>query len=338
MRPDAVLVARTSEGLDHVNALVPYRIEDRLIIIAQGIEGHEHQLDHQQWTFVNYLRRKNLDIEFTNGEAVYLSHVQGVRFTVRIVERKDEFKRYLQTENAHVIYDGHARYGRGPCFGDDPAPGEDWEDGADSAAGGLHRMGFPFITVSVKEILKHGYTANLVRETEPLEPRDDCHPHVRRVSWRGYTLDQLDSTGRLHSQVRQPVAEGERFWGYRGWLDGEGGYHVVLHAGWENTTTHPMDLGATSMQCRVFCHFGCSTLKHNQPIVRERKGWQQTGDQYYAYFTSAPSDERVGRFWLHRILSYPVFNAYEPWSGSLDYAQGKTNQDLNRAYSGYQVR
>ena len=337
MRPDAVLVARTSEGLDHLNTVIPYLLEDRLIVFAQGIERHDSWLaahSYGAYTVPNYLKGKGLDITFSSNQAIHISSVQGVRFTIKIVTTKDVVKKHLETPGVHVIYSGHARYGRGPCFGPDPKPGEDWENGTKTT--GLLRMGYPFITIPTKGILKHGYTADLVRETEPLT-RNECHPTVRSVHWRGYTLDQLDPSGQLHKYVKQPVVPGEKFWGYKAWLGGHAGPHIVLHAGWENTATHPMDLGATNMRCRVFCHLGCSTFKHNYPIVRKRKKWTRTETDHFAYWATAPSNYAVARMWLHRVLTYPVFNAFESWKGSLDYALKKTNQDLRRAGKAYQL-
>lgn len=339
MRPDAVLVARTSEGLDHLSTIIPYLLDDRLIIVAQGIESLDSEFvekKHPEWTVQNYLQGRGVDIWFNNGEATYLSQVQGVRFTVKIVTAKTDFKTYLETSDAHVVYDGHARYGRGPCFGPKPDKGEDWEDGNAAQTTGLLRMGYPFISVSTHEILKHGYTASLVREIEAM-PSADRHPTARYVSWRPYTLDQLDPSGELHKQVRQPVLPGERFWGYMGWLDGDKGPQVMLHAGWEYTTCTPYDVGATDMKCRVFCHFGCSTMKHNYPIVRKRKGWTRTDDNHYAYWTTNPSDVQVVRMWLYHVLTYPTYNAFEPWKASIEHAVKKTNQDLRRAGESYKV-
>jgi hypothetical protein len=334
MRPDAGLVARTSEDLDHVNTLVPSRLEDRLIVFAQGVEFDDSYLEGQGlgwYTVETYLRDKGLDIEFSGGEAEYISHVQGVRFTVRITTDKSAYKRALETERAHVIYCGHARYGRGPCFGTDPGPGEHWGNG--DASTGMFRMGYPYIAMPVSEILQNRYTTDPVPTDEPLEA-DDCHPYVRRVLsyWRPYTLEELDSSGQLRNQVEGEVSSDQTFWGYQGALHGHAGPHVVLHAGWENTATDPLDLGATELRCRVFCHFGCSTLTHNREILRERKGWQQTEEDRFAYFTTSPDAVIIpgGRFWLYRILSYPVYNAFEPWNGSLQYALRKANQDMRR--------
>lgn len=323
---DAVHVARTSPGLQHFNTLVPSPYEERLIVVAQGIQFRDAQYPDVEWRIPNYLRQHLPDVDFSSDtEGKYLSHVQGVRFTIRIIVTKDEFKRYLETSGVHVVYDGHARYGRGPCFGDNgatderwvevstanweqPVPGDDWENGTNPTTG-IFRMGYPFIAVPVSEITSHGYTANLLRASETFPPREDCHPDIRPTynRWRAYTLDELDSSGALRSRVSGTVAADERFWGLRGSLGGDRGTHVVLHAGWDNTASRPMDLGATNVQCRVFCHFGCSTYRHNYRIVRVNKGWEQTGDEHYAYWTSATAQcAHVTCLWLYHVLTYPT--------------------------------
>src|SRR5688572_21876525 len=42
----------------------------------------------------------------------FTSVAQGVKYVVKIVTAKDAFRAALLTPNVHVIYDGHARYGR----------------------------------------------------------------------------------------------------------------------------------------------------------------------------------------------------------------------------------
>jgi len=354
---DAVHVARTSPGLQHFNTLVPSPYEDRTIVVAQGMQFQDNQLP-EEWRDVrmrNFLSSRIPDINFSDDRhATYISHMQGVRFTLRIIVRKDEFKQALETPGIHVVYDGHARYGRGPCFGsnggsddvwqqknrsehDEVVPGEDWENGTDPNVSGIFRMGYPLIPIPVSEIIEHGYTANLLRAAEPLN-WEDCHPAIQNTlsQWRRFTLDALDSSGELGRHVAGQPSATEEFWGRGGSLDGERGPHVIIRAGWTETVSNPMDLGATNVRCRVFCHFGCSTLKHNRRILREFKNWQQTGDDHFAFWTSAPSDMRT-RLWIYHILTYPTYNAFQSWQGSLDYAVRRTNQDLRNMSAGYQI-
>ena len=343
MRPDAALIARTSPGLSHGNTLVPSRLESRLIVFAQGVDFLDSDVADEGWpedyTVQGYLQGKGIDVTFDDGQAEYITHVQGVRFTVRIETQRDELKAALETDGAHVIYCGHARYGRGPCFSpDNSGPGDHWGNGTGDATG-IFRMGYPYIALPVSEITGKRYTMSPVPTSETLT-RDDCHPYVRNVSWRGYTLHQLDSTGQLRSQASGSPAAADTFWGYSGRLHGHAGPHLVLHAGWENTATAPLDLGATNMECRVFCHFGCSTFTHNYKILRERKGWQRQGDDRFAYWTTTPDAWIIpaARWWLHHILSYPVYNAFEPWEDSIRYALRKTNQQLRRVGASAQFR
>jgi hypothetical protein len=332
-------VARTSPGLQHFNTLVPSPYEDRLIIVAQGIEGHDREQE-EAWRFPNFLPRRIPDIEFSSDgrSARYISHMQGVRFTIRIITLKNEFKQHLETPNVHVVYDGHARYGRGPCFGENSGPGEDWENGVNPQTGGLWRMGYPFIAIGLEDVHHHGYTANVVRAGEDL-PIEDCHPDLRAAysRVRDYTIEELDPSGELRNHVRGGVGPDDRFKAIRGSLGGDRGPHLVMRAGWTNTVSAPMDLGATNMRCRVFCHFGCSTQRHNYRILREFKNWQQTDDDHYAYWTTAPSDLKVARFWVYHVLTYPTFNAFQPWRDSLDYALRRTNRDLRNVSETYQI-
>lgn len=352
---DAVHVARTSPGLEHFNTLVPSPYEERTIVVAQGMQFQDRQLyEGRDRRIKDFLTSRIPDLNFADDRnATYVSHMQGVRFTLRIIVRKNEFKQALETPNLHVVYAGHARYGRGPCFGDNGASdavwqqkdranevvtGEDWENGIDPNVGGIFRMGYPLIPIPVSEILEHGYTANLLRAAEPLN-REDCHPAIQNTlnQWRRFTLDALDSSGELRRHVAGQPSATEEFWGRRGSLDGERGPHVIIRAGWTETVSDPMDLGATNVQCRVFCHFGCSTYRHNYRILRVFKNWQQAEDDRFAYWTSAPSAPWPWGYWVYRVLTYPTYNAFQAWKPSLDYALRQTNRDLRNLNAPYQI-
>ena len=103
---------------------------------------------------------------------------------------------------------------------------------------------------------------------------------------------------------------------------------AVLHAGWKGTKSVPDDLGAIDPLCRVFCHFGCSSFKHNYRIVRKEKGWKREGNQKYAYWTTDIAIGVTDIYWLQSILTFPQFNAWDSWQASLDYAVRKTNAAL----------
>ena len=110
------------------------------------------------------------------------------------------------------------------------------------------------------------------------------------------------------------------FWGFDKYYHGRRKRHVVLHAGWENTATDPMDLGGTDLQCRVFCHFGCSTFKHNYPVLRNLAQWRRTETERFAYWTTAASWGLVTGRWIYYLLTYRRRNAFQSWYPSLQYA------------------
>jgi hypothetical protein len=80
----------------------------------------------------------------------------------------------------------------------------------------------------------------------------------------------------------------------------------------------------------VFAHLGCSTKKHNRPIIRDsdKKNWVRNGNEGYAYFTTDISFANAGHYWLQHILTYDKFDAFQPWSASLEDAKKKTNDLL----------
>ncbi|MCI0329965.1 MAG: hypothetical protein L0196_03305 [candidate division Zixibacteria bacterium] len=376
MTEPPVHVSRGASGSSHVSSLAPY--ETRLIAIAEGVQFRDSDLPEEvdrdyyrtftgrKWRFPDFLREKVPGIVFTSDtRATYVSDVQGVRFNIEITTRKDEFKGYLQRPEIHVVYAGHARYGRGGCFGDQTV-GEDWENGSNPTLTGLYRLGYTFIIIPAQEILEHGYTANLVRSSLAL-PREECHPDLRRV--RGglvrRTLDQLVpeineyrrrerlrktrvgiavgphdqpiTAEELNRHVAGPVGSGEQFWSYPGRLGGHAGPHVVIRAGWTDTVSRPMDLGATNLQCRVYAHLGCSTFVHNYRILRFYKNWRRDGNERYAYWTTATAEIFVSRMWLYYILTYPRYNAHESWGPSLEYAVSKTNRILRNEGRHYRL-
>jgi hypothetical protein len=132
----------------------------------------------------------------------------------------------------------------------------------------------------------------------------------------------------LKNQLRNHV-DGDRYWTYR---EKRGGpLHVVHHAGWQKTLSTPNDLGGIKMQCRVFCHFGCSTFLHNQPIIRNKAGWKHEGNEKYAYFTRRPAYALTFSRWIANLITYDVENAFKSWEGSLDHAVRRTNKDIRAA-------
>jgi hypothetical protein len=114
-------------------------------------------------------------------------------------------------------------------------------------------------------------------------------------------------------------------------------WHVVLDAGWKDTPAAPMDLGATEIKCKVFCHFGCSTYVHNYEVLRKLRAWQKTEDDRFAYWTTKPSPGPVTRFWIRSLFKYRKYNAHSNWEPSLQYAVKETNRLLRNEGFDYRV-
>jgi hypothetical protein len=316
--------------------------ENRLIVIAQGIEFNNSELP-LDWRTPEYLQAQlgsAIIVSADRKTTRYTSTTQRVRFTIKVTTRKDEFKTYLETEGAHVIYGGHARYGRGPCFGTNPAPGEDWGNGSNPLITGLYRMGYPYLAVPIREILNHQYTCNPVRVTGSRPRSQDCHPDIRAVYSRLRQFTLGDMHPNLHTYLSGIPEPDELVWGFKKRYHGAMRRYVVLHAGWENTASDPMDLNATNLRCRVFCHFGCSTLKHNYRILRFRKNWRRTFTDRFAYWTTGPAYADITHYWLYHILTYPHRTGFRPlkWRNLLQYAVRMTNRDLRLAGRTYQIR
>jgi hypothetical protein len=329
--------------------------EDRLIIVAQGIEFHTDQIRHDMgevladspgtrltvgdFLIPDYLQRKlgdDVHID-SDGTITYTSDAQRVNFTIRFITSRDDYYRYLQMPDIHMVYNGHARYGRGPCFGDDPSPGNQW--GND----GIWRMGFPFLALEVAEILEHAYFADPVTGDEDRPDRSDCHPEVRAhysaLTRRRIADLHLSATNHviLANMLSTTGDPDETFWMYGNPRGPTAQMMILAHADWQSTRTSPYDLGATDLQCRVFCHFGCDTFIHNYPVLRRLRGWTREDNERYAFWTTSESDSLLDGRWLHRLLTYPEENAFESWEPSLSYAIQRTNRDLRSLGAGYQL-
>ena len=332
--------SREHEDSDSFTAITP-AYEDRRIVIAYGLQFHEDEFN-SRYTLGNFMPA-NLgrfpDVEIVS-RTEYINHRQRVRFLIEETTDKTAFMNYLETPDVHVIYDGHARYGRGPCFGRNGTadgsvrPGEDWEEGT-SASTGIFRMGYPFIGIPVKETLDHGYTANPMKESEGTPARDDCHPDLRarRGRLRARTPERIHRN--LLGHLRNHQA-GDKYWVYYASDDGEVGPHLVHHAGWENTFSMPFDLGSIDMRCRVFCHWGCDTFHSNYRVVRFLANWRREGNERYAYWTTASSYDGTFTRWVFHLMTYNVDNAFQSWEPSLSYAVQRTNSHLRR--DGYRYR
>lgn len=348
--------------------------ETRRIVIAEGLESHENELREQAQNLeklkgipkrnyfpyikppLEYLQESlgsafkveenpKLDddiIDFGSLRKVgkYRSEEQKVRFIIMTIVSKKDFKRALETEGIHVIYTGHSRYGRGACFdiyeGNVTEKGEQWENGTDDD-NGLFRLGYQYLPVSLEDLRTHNYTFAPVPVENGPPPSESSHPYSRHP----YARRQL-SVVKLPEDLIEKVnpsflSPSNRYYGLRR----EGKLHIILNAGWRNTSSQPFDLGSTELKCKVFCHFGCSSRLHFWHIVRrlEYKGWERPKPptDRYAYFTTAPADARVWSLWLYYLLTYDKRNNFQPWWDSLEYAKRETNKKLRSINANYEV-
>jgi hypothetical protein len=331
MPPSSTGGASRSRQSGGVASTIAPTLEERHIVVAQGVEAQNSNLSTDE-RLPDGLQLLLPDLDITSATtATYLSQTQGVRYFIRIITQKDQYKTALETAGLHVVYAGHARYGRGPCFGDSTNPGEWWGDGT-NATDGLFRMGYPYISVPTSDIMRHEYLTWPAPTNTSKPLRRSCHPDIRARygSVREYSFEQE------LTNYCVTTGSGNTYWGFNKFEDGHRKRYIILLADWQNTSTTPADLGATNLQCRVFCHFGCSTFKHNYRILRFRKNWQRTETDRFAYWTTSSSYPATTRRWLYRILTYPQFNAFQSWRPSLRYAVRMTNRDLRS--EGYRYR
>ena len=347
---DPIFVPASRRTADGGNTIVEAP-ELRHIVVAQGIEFNRR--DHfeviashpdapaaaiaayRAGIFPDALpaRVPGVFVYELNGQqrALYYSRAQHVTYTMELVEDKRSFMQALGTDGIIVIYDGHARYGRGPCFGPDKGPGDDWERGTTPAERGLFRMGFPCIGVSLHDILHHGYRTAALPATEPRPDRADCdpdlRPHLGRLTARGIAELQAGEAEResLATQLGVPADGAARFWAYRE----KGEWHLVLREGWEDPG-YPYNLGSTELRCRLFCHLGCSTYAHNYPVLRKLKGWKREANDRFAYWTTAPSYAGTSVTLLSHLLTYPKKSGGEPWEPWLRYGVRSANGELRK--------
>jgi hypothetical protein len=322
--------------------------ETRRVRVAQGIQFHASQIqariDAHNWGHIQedmgrYLQTKGLPgLQVDSaGNITYESRHQHVRYEVTFTESKSDFKTMLGTENLLAVYAGHARHGLGPCFGDSgmdqpPRPQvphrgrtESWCDGSGSSTG-LFRMGKRYILMPVDDdVSPLGYSPRLVpwSADQPLA-RDECDvdvlAHYSRLG--PYTLGELGITHALHGTVDPDGI----YWGARVSHAGRMQPHAVLEGGWENTAAAPYELGATEIKCRALVLIACTGLRHWHSILRRH--WPRTEHGNDLYMLDRIGTLAAAGFWIHRLFTYPVMNAWHPWRGALEYAKRMANIDI----------
>ncbi len=301
--------------------------ENREVVIAFGVGFHRWDrikdgVPEQMGAAVSI--NDDDEIEYTNP-------TQGVHYRIRAVFTKSEFKTALETEDLMVIYAGHSRYGRGACFADLPDqdgatadPGEHWETGTTSDEG-MFRMGYPFVPVHLSDIRDHGYTCRPVSASAPAPAREVRGPEAAADP---VAVEMPDD---LRGQVDAlSAADDNLYWGYAGAQP-----EVLLRAGWLDTPNSPYDLGGTDLQCRCFCHFGCSSRLHFRELIRGSayKGWQRDDPPTtrFAYFTTAAAPPDVTTiYWLAGWLKAAGTRKGTSWSQGLADARSFANQKIRQ--------
>lgn len=351
-----------------VAAAPPKDMEERTIIVLKGIQFDDSPLPDVQARMAK--SKLTLTVDSSGDNAEYFSKEQSIKFKIKVLYTKKELKDNMQLSDLHVIYGGHARYGRGACFGYDIAPGEMWDKGETNDLNGLYRLAYSYVPIPITDILHHGYTYNPVATTVPLNDakmlKGERHPDLEGGLGKLHktTINKLiaqleaekkwstiagefDTTGdplveakkHLRTKIEAGMNADSEIWYFDGFnfAEGKSALQLPLHAGWKDTINTPYELDKTSLKCRVFCHFGCDSFHHFQPVVRQNKGWQQVGNEGYAFFTTSAAYDELVQIWLYHILTYNVYNAKKSWDPSLKYVLNKTNTDLQNMGRKYQV-
>ena len=345
LKPLDVHVARAAANALKLNT-VNSNFEIRELIVAQGLQFHNDDVERKiqfqsqsnpsTLTFVNQLTiPRSLLNDFPDivlqgdNSAVFISDAQRVEFRIKVINTKDAFKTALETPGVHVIYCGHARWGRGPCFGPDlpvdatrsdgqDITGDNWEMGTDTNKFGIFRMGHPFIGVPFVELDEHQYRMRPVPVTTKVSPAD-IDPSLTIPS----SLSSINLRGsRFESRILDPVVDA--YFACQT-LEGPG---LLLFADFQNSSSQPMDLGATNIRCRCLTLLGCETFSHFHPILRKRKGFARTETDGFAYFTSDVTSNQTFRLYIGSLFEFPERNDFKSWFPSLEFAKSKCNQKM----------
>ena len=349
-RPLDVDVARAAANNLILNVVNRGR-EIRRIVVAQGIQFHNQDRENlfkvdpdrgnpEEINVPRSLQADFPDIVIQDAtHATFISDVQRVEFEIEIVNTKDKFIAALKTPAIHVVYTGHSRFGRGPCFGPDITfttdangkqvrvlSGEDWETGTAPATFGIFRMGHPFVGVPFDEMDEHQYKMRPVPSTMHVSAAD-VDPVTFANSLRPIPLRGT----RFEPRILDPVVDS--YWGCRT----EHGEGILLFAGFENTASTPLDLGATDVQCRCLTVLSCESFNSFHEIVRKRKGFTRTDTEGFAYFVQGLYFAIVDRLYLGSLFEFPKENAFKPWFEALEFAVSRTNAKLHAARAQFKL-
>lgn len=277
--------------------------------------------------------------------ALHFNSEQNVLYTIEVTETKDGLIRALLTPGAIVVYGGHARFGRGPCFAPTDAPGDNWENGTDPVTTGLFRMGFPFIGIPLHEFVEHKYHAAALPGSEPRPTAPDSEPALRRHlgDLIPRTVAQMHVDPAVVAEVAELLGEdpasANTFWTFVAVDRPEFGLevHVVVRAHWKDTVSSPADLGSIEPLCRVFCHFACSTFQHNFPVLRKFKQWTRRGDDRFAFWTTEAAPNTAAIAFIVHLMTAPGRQSGQLWDPWLTRAVTVTNRELRAKGDGFQL-
>lgn len=336
MAKPVLQLARTQDGLEHVNTL-DLRPEVRKILLAEGAGFHNDQKLPEYRIPERLIDPKNSGLSRYPGLALavidadhfrYDNPMQGVRYEVERTTDRARFIAGLEDPETFVLYTGHARFGRGSCFGrvfngpeqGSPTVGDVWQQG-------LFRQGFPHIGVPVHELVEHQYRTFVSPATQTLV-QADCDPLLKSKfgSLKKKPLREVVPADALH--LIQGLGPDDLVWTFRAFQHGVTDDFLVHVAGFQNTAFPDVDLGKTAIACKGYFHCACLTEQLNREIVVVRKGFAQVDDTGHTFFTTDASDMFDGLSFLYHMLSFPEPSRFRPWKDMLDYAKTKANRDL----------
>jgi len=346
----------------HTTAIVGLPVRE--IFIAQGIQFNNDQLSKQYYklpdgifkdTIGNHIPGfehekknrfdyiKNKIIIINKNTFTYTTSDGKIMYRVNVINKKNEFKEKLARKNVCVIYDGHSRYGRGACFGDNVGQGDWWENGT-SDSNGLFRLGFPAIGVEfVDDILERGYKCFPWSTDEKLPPESERHYPEGKGKLITQTKEDLlkelkNPTNEQKKIIEKSFLAGKKYYTY---LDPHSRRTILLRAGWKDTKSSEYELGKPDknrLNCKVFCHFGCSSLIHYHPIIRgsSRYNWKKEGDNKLAYFTDRPSDSMLGPIFLYFLFKSDKTGS--EWEPAFEDAKKEANKMYDKLNLNYQIK
>lgn len=279
----------------------------------------------------------------------FYSVAQQIEYTLEFSTDRADFVAALKNPEVGVVYIGHARFGRGACFGpSDFTPGDHWNEG-DGEHTGIFKMGWDYIGVPADDIERHQYRTRAADTqhyytTTPLDwtmrvlplevEQSRCDPDLRS-HYRELTMTPLGEVVPDVSTRIERGASADTFFCYRararlsdGSHDNQA-WHMVVPAG-------AADLRRASVQCRFLAHMACASRPHNAEVFREVVG-PTDGDRGHGVWLSELAVDWAGYFFLYGYLTTPGVFARRPWSVQLRASIQRTNRWLDGANVGFEL-